>query len=387
MYLKLIYIVLIFSMILLSLLRIFFAERYFKKIEMSIGNSINEEEYTVIQPILSGDPRLREDLNENLKKLSKMRFLWLIDRSDTEARNIVMEISGKENYSNRIEILEIEEVPQEVNPKIFKLNKAIKKVRTKYTIILDDDSIIDTGRIKELSIYEKLEGEWLATGIPYNYGVDGFWSELVASFVNSNSITTYFTMSYLEKNKTINGMFYIANTDIFKKYNVFEKIKYWLCDDFALAQYLISKKVTLIQTGIFCNTRTTVKTFEQYLLLMKRWLLFTKIYIKNAATLRFIAFILIPSILPSILLIIGIMTGIGYISIILTVLLLKSLLLYRLRFRILKKEEGKKVIIKEVINDFIILFIFIYSIVTGPVIKWRNKKIRVIDGKIRYEKL
>ena len=52
MYLELIYIVLMFFMILLSLLRIFFAERYFKKIEMSIGNSINEEEYTVIQPIL-----------------------------------------------------------------------------------------------------------------------------------------------------------------------------------------------------------------------------------------------------------------------------------------------------------------------------------------------
>ena len=387
MYLKLIYTALIFFMILLSFLRIFFAERYFKKIGVSIENSINEKEYTVIQPILSGDPRLREDLTENLKKLTKMKFLWLIDKSDTEARNIVTEIKEKKDYSNRIEILEIEGVPQEVNPKIFKLDKAIKKVETKYTIILDDDSVIDTERINELSAYEKLEGEWLATGIPYNYGVDGFWSELVASFVNSNSITTYFTMSYLEKNKTINGMFYIASTEIFKRYNVFEEIKYWLCDDFALAQYLISKKVTLIQTGVFCNTRTTVKTFEQYLLLMKRWLLFTKIYIKNAATLRFATFILIPSILPSILLILGIMTGVGYVFIILTILLLKSLLLYRLRFRILKKKERKKVIIHEVINDFIILFIFIYSIVTGPVIKWRNKKIRVIDGKIRYERL
>lgn len=43
------------------------------------------------------------------------------------------------------------------------------------------------------------------------------------------------------------------------------------------------------------------------------------------------------------------------------------------------------VIVREIINDFIVFFIFIYTVITPPVIKWRNKKIKVIDGKIRYE--
>ena len=36
-------------------------------------------------------------------------------------------------------------------------------------------------------------------------------------------------------------MFYILRTDILKKYSAFENIKYWLCDDLALATYLLSK--------------------------------------------------------------------------------------------------------------------------------------------------
>ena len=53
-------------------------------------------------------------------------------------------------------------------------------------------------------------------------------------------------------------MFYILRTDILKKYSAFDEIKYWLCDDLALATYLLSKKVKIIQSTIFCNVRNTV---------------------------------------------------------------------------------------------------------------------------------
>ena len=385
MYLKFVFAILMFFMILVSFLRILFSKKYLKKIVPYKEKRINEEKYTIIQPILSGDPRLGSDLSENLKNLKKMRFVWLIDKNDEEAKKIAVEIIENEDYKYRIEIIEIEEVPQEINPKVFKIDKAIRKIKTEYVIILDDDSVIDIKGINELSLYENIKGEWLATGIPYNYGEGGFWSKLVSAFVNSNSIITYFTMSYLEKSKTINGMFYIARTELFKKYNVFQEIKYWLCDDFAIAQYMINKGVVLVQTGIFCNTRTTVTSFKQYILLMKRWMLFTKIYIKNAITLKFFVFILVPSVLPAILLIISFVKGGNYIFLTLAILSLKAFMLYKLRFSILGKKEEKMVIVREIINDFIVFFIFIYTVITPPVIKWRNKKIKVIDGKIRYE--
>ena len=39
----------------------------------------------------------------------------------------------------------------------------------------------------------------------------------------------------------------------------------------------------------------------------------------------------------------------------------------------------------ELISEFLLPFILVYTLLTPPVIIWRNKKIRVKDGKIHYE--
>jgi len=39
----------------------------------------------------------------------------------------------------------------------------------------------------------------------------------------------------------------------------------------------------------------------------------------------------------------------------------------------------------ELISEFILPFMLLYTLLTPPVIIWRNKKIRVKDGKIHYE--
>ncbi len=429
------YYLLIFITISLFTLKLIFAYRYFRDIEDKIKNSIenniednikysiNEENYTVIQPILSGDPRLAEDLTANLKNTDKMKFIWLIDKNDIIAQKVVKEILknneisgnkkvdekiflGKEfnngdflensskkeimnnkSFSKRVTVFEIDEVPQEINPKIFKIAQIIKKVQTEYIIVLDDDTVINMDRINEFSIYEKRKDEWIATGIPYNYGTTGIFSKLTAAFVNGNSFLTYFPMAYIRESKTINGMFYMGKTELFKKYNVFEEIKYELCDDLALASYLSKKGVKIIQTGVFCNVRTTVKKIMDYILLMKRWFLFTKIYIKRAFSAKFLIFIFLPAILPGLLLGISLFEGIKYIFTTFIIFIIKAFILFFFRYYLLKKKESPAVIFYEVISDIIIILIFIYTLVTPPVIKWRNKKIRVSDGRISYEKV
>ena len=93
-----------------------------------------------------------------------------------------------------------------------------------------------------MSVYEKDKSEWIATGIPFNYNIKGFYSKLISAFINSNSIFSYFSMSFLKENKTINGMFYILRTDILKKYSAFDEIKYWLCDDFSSSNLFTFKE-------------------------------------------------------------------------------------------------------------------------------------------------
>ena len=385
--------------IILLILKLFFSFAYFYKIDKFEKTEINENKYTVLQPILSGDPRLEEDLKANLKNTTDMNFIWLVDKSDKVAINTVENILKDKNYSNRIEVYYLDDVPQELNPKIFKLAQVVDKIKTEYSIILDDDAVIDRKKLDELSVYEKDKSEWIATGIPFNYNIKGFYSKLISAFINSNSIFSYFSMSFLKENKTINGMFYILRTDILKKYSAFEEIKYWLCDDLALATYLLSKKVKIIQSTIFCNVRNTVPSLKRYILLMKRWLLFSNVYMKNAFSTKFLFIILLPTLLPTILLFFSFYLGIDYLVIILNLFIGKIALFHIVRLFIYQgnyeENSFKKSlfvfspqtteILYELLSEFLLPFMLIYTLLTPPVILWRNKKIRVKDGKIHYE--
>ena len=385
--------------IILLILKLFFSFAYFYKIDKFEKTEINEKKYTVLQPILSGDPRLEEDLIANLKNTTDMKFIWLVDKSDKVAIDTVENILKDKNYSNRIEVYYLDDVPQELNPKIFKLAQVVDKIKTEYSIILDDDAVIDRKKLDELSVYEKDKSEWIATGIPFNYNIKGFYSKLISAFINSNSIFSYFSMSFLNENKTINGMFYILRTDILKKYSAFDEIKYWLCDDLALVTYLLSKKVKIIQSTIFCNVRNTVPSLKRYILLMKRWLLFSNVYMKNAFSVKFLFIILLPTLLPTILLFFSFYLGIDYLVIILNLFIGKIALFHIVRLFIYQgnyeENSFKKSLfvfssqttelLYELLSEFLLPFMLIYTLLTPPVILWRNKKIRVKDGKIHYE--
>ena len=379
--------------VILLILKLIFSFVYFKRINSLEKNKIDESKYTVIQPILSGDTRLEDDLSANLKNTDDMKFIWLVDKSDSLARQTVENILKNKNYSSRVEVYYLDDVPQEVNPKVFKLSQAIKKIKTEYTVILDDDVVIDRKKLDELSIYEKDKAEWIVTGIPYNYNIKGFYSKLISAFINSNSIFSYFSMSFLKENKTINGMFYILRTDILKKYSAFEEIKYWLCDDLALATYLLSKNVKIIQSTIFCNVRNTVPNFRKYILLMKRWLLFSNVYMKNAFSIKFLFIMLLPVFLPAILLFLSFYLGINHFIMVMGLFVGKVGLFHIVRLFIYQSEIQKKgnffhkadELPYELASEFLLPFILVYTLLTPPVIIWRNKKIRVKDGKIHYE--
>ena len=386
----------------LFILKSLFSFIYFQKINNLEKTGINESNYTAVQPILSGDTRLEEDLTANLKNTEDMKFIWLVDKSDSTAIKTVEKILEKENYSDRVEVYKLDDVPQEVNPKIFKLAQIVDKIKTEYTVILDDDSVMDRKRLDELSIYEKDKSEWIATGIPFNSNISGFYSKLISAFINSNSIFSYFSMSFLKENRTINGMFYILRTDILKRYNAFEEIKYWLCDDLALATYLLSKNVRIIQSTIFCNVRNTVPDLKKYILLMKRWLLFGNVYMKNVFSVNFLFIILLPTILPTMLLFLSFYLGINYLLTVFYLFISKVVLFYVIRlsiYRVKREEKEKKSektvfmtllfqitqLLYELMSEFILPFMLLYTLLTPPVIIWRNKKIRVKDGKIHYE--
>ena len=379
---KLIFIIIAVAYLLLFLVRWLLSLIYYKKGKSDVTD-FPEELFTVVQPILSGAPRLESDLRANLQQTKTVEFYWLIDQSDTEAQRVANKICQDELFSQRIRIFLIENVPQGINPKSYKIEQVVEDLTRPYLIVLDDDSVIDFSKMGESTAY--LGQEVILTGIPYNQERSNFWSKLVAAFVNGNSLITYFTMAQVEANHSINGMFYILPVYLVKDQNLFTAIKDFLCDDLAVADFLSSKGVSIVQTRVTCNVRTTIKSATQYLLQMKRWLLFSSIYLKKHLDFKVFTLIGLTSFLPLPIILLTLFLGWPYLLVALVLLLIKAIWMLLYRQSILMNQLHLDEVLYEVLNDFLLPWLFLYVLLTPPVINWRGRKIRVTDGKIRYE--
>ena len=379
---KFVFIFLAVTYLLLFLIRWLLSFTYYKKSQAHIAD-FPEELFTVVQPILSGDPRLESDLRANLQQTEAVEFYWLIDQSDIEAQRVADQICQEASFAQRIRTFLIEDVPQGINPKSYKIEQVVEELTRPYLIVLDDDSVIDFSKMGELTAH--LGQEVILTGIPYNQERSNFWSKLVAAFVNGNSFITYFTMAEVEANHSINGMFYILPVELAKGQKLFTAIKDYLCDDLAVADFLRSKGISIIQTRVTCNVRTTIKDAKQYLLQMKRWLLFSSIYLKEHLDWKLFSLIGLPSFLPLPTLILSLFLGWPYFLLVLGLLGFKAVWMLLYRQSILSNRLHLDEVIYEVLNDLLLPWLFIYVLVTPPVINWRGRKIRVTDGKIRYE--
>ena len=379
---KLIFIIIAVAYLLLFLVRWLLSLIYYKKGKSDVTD-FPENLFTVVQPILSGDPRLESDLRANLQQTKTVEFYWLIDQSDTEAQRVANKICQDELFSQRIRIFLIEDVPQGINPKSYKIEQVVEDLTRPYLIVLDDDSVIDFSKMGELTAY--LGQEVILTGIPYNQERSNFWSKLVAAFVNGNSLITYFTMAQVEANHSINGMFYILPVNLVKDQDLFTAIKDYLCDDLAVADFLSSKGVSIVQTRVTCNVRTTIKSATQYLLQMKRWLLFSSIYLKKHLDFKVFTLIGLKSFLPLPIILLTLFLGWPYLLVALVLLLIKAIWMLLYRQSILMNQLHLDEVLYEVLNDFLLPWLFLYVLLTPPVINWRGRKIRVTDGKIRYE--
>ncbi|AXQ79192.1 ceramide glucosyltransferase [Streptococcus chenjunshii] len=371
-------------MVFLFGLRIFLAQKYFNQLPLGSDSAFKDSDYTVLQPILSGDKRLSDCLQANLDHTQDMQFIWLVDQNDSLAQDICQTIIDKQTNPSRIRLILCENVSDNLNPKVFKLQKGLKLVDTVYTVVLDDDSIIDKTVLPQIKLYAALPDEWLVTGIPYNDDKENFWSALLAAFVNSQSFFTYFSMAAVKDSRSLNGMFYFAKTATFKNHRLFEQIQDWLCDDLALATVCRTEHIRIIQSSLFCQVRTTVQSGWQYLLLLKRWLLFANVFIKQNFSFSFLLIAFLPAVLPLLLLSSSLLWGWHGLLWGLGLLTAKAFAQRLFRRHILKKEESLSALGFECLNDLLLPFIYLYTLITGPVIVWRQRKIRVADGKIRY---
>ncbi len=252
-----------------------------------------EPDVVVLQPILSGDPYLAEQLAANLANHPTARFRWLVDQADHEGRRVASELAeGLE----RVEVRVYEAAPAASNPKLYKLARAVDAADV-LVAVLDDDTVLPPGTLARAATL--LADADLVTGIPYYLPDGGVWSRLVAAFVNGNALVTYLPMSLVGPPVSINGMFYLTTTAALERAGGFAAIEDRVCDDYEVARAYRRAGLRIVQASLPHPLRTTVPDAASYARIMRRWLVFSLRLLRDEADPALLALVVAPGIAPA----------------------------------------------------------------------------------------
>lgn len=344
-----------------------------------VANSIYNE-ISIVQPLVSGDPQLSTFLKRNVITNEKVNFIWVINEQDEEAKRIVSELIS-EFGEQRLQYKTVGEPPADQNDKVIKQDKGLEFAK-KYFFALDDDTFVDLNNLSLIGNH--LNERAIFSGLPYYKTEGGFLMRIVAAFSNGNSVASYLPMAYLNQVSTANGMCYIVHSDVLRELNVFDQSKSYLCDEYEIAKILKENNVNIVQTVIPCELSTSVNSLSHYISLMKRWMVFSRIYIKENSTPA----LLLLVVAPSIILLLALLGALFFKPTLLPLFLIlhwgKALLHRSLRHKILGNNEPISATFFEMLSEYLMPLHFLHSLISPNIIIWRKRKIDVSKRIIHY---
>ncbi len=329
---------------------------------------------TILQPILGGDPALEQTLQANLQHATPgVHFIWLVDEGDRAGLEVTQRLMDRTQGS--IRLIRCPACGEGINPKSFKLHLALSEVTTEFVAVLDDDTILSPGHLQRgMATLASCD---LYTGLPRYSSSGGLWSNLVAHFVNNNSITTYLSLLEAIGPLTINGMFYVMRTETLRRMGGFEPIIGQLCDDYAIAQ-LVRQHGGRIRQGVTSQLlRTSISGPRQYLRQMHRWFLFANVLVRDQSIgIQFLLVVLLG--LPPLLLWFSFLCLAGGwqgVLVLLVALAARHLQLRLLHRQVLRGPLSFSWLLSLVAE--LLQPIHLLHACLSPVIVWRSRRIRV----------
>jgi ceramide glucosyltransferase len=281
--------------------------------------------------------------------------------------------------THRIGIIFLPEPADGVNPKLFKLEAALKNASAGILIVLDDDTRLLRKSFEALR--DALERCELSTGLPFYRDADNFHGRLLAQFVNNNSALTYLPLLPLFAPVSINGMCYAVKTSTLVKLGGFTSILRHLTDDLAVADLVRSTGGRIIQTPFPQEVATTVNSLSRYISQMHRWYVFALLLMRRQSALISVAILALCG-LPSMLLIIGIIqsavTPSPALLLVLGVTLLCRALVLILLQRFLSG-QGRHRPFLSLLSELLQPLHLLHALLVKS-IRWRTRHYRVFDN-------
>jgi ceramide glucosyltransferase len=352
------------------------------KQNLEAPTAIVETDITVLQPILGGDPALEYCLKSNLFNAPKAHFIWLLDTDDEDGQKAAQQALAA---SGRKDVMMVISPPPPAgrNPKTYKLSCGLQKTGTTFVAVLDDDTVLPSGALGRAAAWAA-HGT-LVTGLPTYEGRHNFGSRLVSGFVNANSILTYLPAAGMKLTQTINGMFSLMRTEDIQKRGGFDAFVGEVTDDYALAQLFLSQEGRIKQTSLHLSITTTVESTRHYFALMRRWMVFAKLYLRENISLGIFALVLLPGVLPLPLVLAGLAAG--YLTTLAAFFLLgiKALLARDLAHRLKVGPIPLSDLVFQITAELLLPLHMLAASIQPHHIRWRKRSFvlkgrRIVDG-------
>lgn len=362
----------------LSIMRHALALKEIKK-QKSISNpGVEENRIAVLQAILSGDPALGPCLLQNLQNAPEADFIWLVDEDDPEGQRVANDAIKTSGHAHARIIL-CPPAPPQINPKTYKLVHGLAHANCEFITILDDDSVLTPGGLARVAGLA-LEPKTLVTGLPLYGFKEAFWSDLIAGFVNGNSVLTYLPAAQLNLTQTINGMFSVMRVGDIKSFGGFKEIEAEVTDDYALAQLFLNNQGRLVQCTEVVSITTTVRGAAHYASLMRRWMIFANLFLRENFSGRMLLITLLPTLLPLAMVGAGLTDGVLALSAVLAMLVAKNLITFRVNQGLTGIPFSFSHVCFAALSEIILPVHVILSRITPNRIRWRNKTM-TLEGK------
>jgi ceramide glucosyltransferase len=359
-------------------LKLWLACRYAASQKPGLNSSLRQDEATIVQPVLGGDPALEGTLAENLTRLPQARFLWLVDHDDALGRAACERLARRANAvaPDRVSIMECSAAPQGVNPKVHKLALALERIETAVFVVLDDDTRLSDAGLQALG-RGLAGGATLATGLPRYFPAQGPYSSWLAEFVNSSAVLTYLPSLAFSEPLSIHGMCYAMRTTDARRLDVFTKIARCLTDDLALAVLLRREGLRIQQTVEPHDIATSVETFSQLWQILRRWFVFTRILLHELPWTERLAVLAAYGMPPLLLwtLCVGGLTSWSAFGVLVATLFLRELGLTFVRRAFLGREIARRGLVSLVLE--LGQPVLLLSACASNNLRWRSRTIRV----------
>ena len=308
-------------------------------------------ELSIIQFIEDIGESIELNIINNMKKLSKSSFIFVIEKDKTNIINKIEKIMKKGEYSNFV-IIEVEENLNYGR----KLETALEEAK-QYVIVLDENIELE-GNISE--ILEELSiKSFVVNGLLYGAKEGKALVGLSTAFYNSNRIFTDLSLAEVEKTQRVNKKFWCFRKETILDNHIFLELTENTVDEFELAQILKEKNIDVFQSRVVGKNSYEVTDFSDFTENIGEEVEGFYSTVKDTVSLSVHVLAIIPLVLPSITLIYASFLGMNYVTLVITSLLLKAADTYVIRKLIVEKTLWYGEILREFIIDvFGVIIVF-----------------------------